>query len=149
MVKELILSQLRESVTDGGWHGPSLLDVVNGVDVSQAMAKPLKDRHTIGEIVQHTVYWMDKVNEVLEGGEHPPIGDPEDWKPVDEGRSEWESVDNWIVNAHKGLIESLHGFEGDLDAEVPGTSFSYSWMLFGLVNHNLYHAGQIAILKRK
>jgi hypothetical protein len=147
-MKKLLLSQLNESIVKGGWHGPSVLDAVKVIDASSALSKPLKDRHSIGEIVQHIVYWIDRVNGVLNGEKHPKMGDPDDWKPIEETVSEWNLIEGKIVGSYERLRESLNSVDWDMMNEtVQGTSFTYSWMLFGLVHHCLYHAGQISILK--
>lgn len=149
-MKELVLSQLKESVIDGGWHGPSLMNVVKDIDVRVALAKPLENRHSIWEIVQHVVYWIDRVDGVLNGRDHPPIGDPEDWKSVDGESSTWDSMEEEILGAYERLRNTLQqSKEERLSEKLPDADFTYFWMLFGLVHHNLYHAGQIAILKKK
>jgi hypothetical protein len=149
-MKELVLTQLKESIFDGGWHGPSLVDVIRGIDVVTALSRPLEDRHSIWEIVQHVIYWIDRVNDVLNGLEHPPMGDPEDWKPVSGESGTWDCIEKEIVETYERLMNSLLGKEEEmLDEKVPNTDFTYLWMLFGLIHHNLYHAGQIALLKQK
>lgn len=147
-MKGLILSHLEESIIKGGWHGPSLIDVVKGIEVSTALSRPLENRHSIWEIVQHVVYWIDRVNDVLKGEEHPPMGDPEDWKPVEGDSSAWDSIEEDIIGAYERLRDTIQETnEGKIRDRLPDTNFTYSWMLFGLVHHNLYHAGQIAIMK--
>jgi hypothetical protein len=149
-MKELVLTQLKESIFDGGWHGPSLVDVIRGIDVVTALSRPLEDRHSIWEIVQHVIYWIDRVNDVLNGLEHPPMGDPEDWRPVMGESGTWDCIEKEIVETYERLMNSLLGKEEEmLDEKVPNTDFTYLWMLFGLIHHNLYHAGQIALLKQK
>jgi len=149
-MKELVLTQLKESIFDGGWHGPSLVDVIRGIDVVKALSRPLENRHSIWEIVQHVIYWIDRVNDVLNGLKHPPMGDPEDWKPVSGESSTWDCIDKEIVEAYEHLMNSLLQKEEEMLGEkVPNTDFTYLWMLFGLIHHNLYHYGQIALLKQK
>jgi hypothetical protein len=148
-MKELVLSQLKESIFDGGWHGPSLVDVVKGIEVSTALSRPLENRHSIWEIVQHAVYWIDRVNDVLDGKKHPPLGDPEDWKSIVGNSSTWDSIEEDITRAYERLRNTLHETnEKKINDKLPDADFTYSWMLFGLVHHNLYHAGQIAIMKQ-
>ena len=147
-MKELVLTQLKESIFDGGWHGPSLVDVIRGIDAATASSRPLEDRHSIWEIVQHVIYWIGRVDDVLNGMGHPPMGDPEDWRPVSEESGTWDRIEREIFEAYERLVSSLQGKEEEMLCEkVPGNDFTYLWMLFGLAHHNLYHAGQIALLK--
>ncbi len=148
-MKELVLSQLKDSILDGGWHGPSLVDVIQGIDVGTALSKPLENRHSTWEIVQHVIYWIDRVNDVLNGLEHPPMGDPEDWKSVSGESANWDCIEKEIIETYERLMNSLLQKKEELLGEkVPNTDFTYSRMLFGLIHHNLYHAGQIALLKK-
>lgn len=148
-MKELVLTQLKESIFDGGWHGPSLVDVIRGIDAVTALSRPLEDRHSIWEIVQHVIYWIGRVDDVLNGLEHPPMGDPEDWKPVSGESATWDCIEEEIVEAYERLMNSLLLKEEEMLGEsVPNADFTYLWMLFGLIHHNLYHAGQIALLKQ-
>jgi len=148
-MKELVLSQLKDSILDGGWHGPSVVDVIRGIDVVTALSKPLENRHSTWEIVQHVIYWIDRVNDVLNGLEHPPMGDPEDWKTVSGESTNWDCIEKEIIETYERLMNSLLQKKEELLGEkVPNTDFTYSRMLFGLIHHNLYHAGQIALLKQ-
>ena len=75
------------------------------------------------------------------------MGDPDDWKSVKVGSSDWNSIEENIFRAYEQLRGTLQEIDEEkMDEEVKGTIFTYSWMLFGLVHHSLYHAGQIAIM---
>jgi len=106
-MKELVLSQLKDSILDGGWHGPSVVDVIRGIDVVTALSKPLENRHSTWEIVQHVIYWIDRVNDVLNGLEHPPMGDPEDWKTVSGESTNWDCIEKEIIETYERLMKTL------------------------------------------
>ncbi len=77
------------------------------------------------------------------------MGDPEDWKPVSGESANWDCIEKEIIETYERLMNSLLQKKEELLGEkVPNTDFTYSRMLFGLIHHNLYHAGQIALLKK-
>ena len=148
---ERIVDQLQRAFNGRAWHGPSVMALLSDVDADQAAARPLKERHTIWELVPHINAWRDKVRRVLGGEEMESLPEEEDWPPVDDASEEaWGEAVEELKRAHDELLEAVSGFcESRLDETVPGASYSFYNMLHGLVQHDLYHAGQIAILKKK
>ncbi len=147
---ERIVDQLQKAIGGRAWHGPPLMPLLSDVDAQQAVARPLKERHTIWELVLHINAWRDKVRRVLGGEEMESLPEEEDWPPVDDTSEEaWEKTVEELKRVHEVLIEAVSGFSEDrLDETVPGASYTFYNMLHGLVQHDLYHAGQIAILKK-
>lgn len=148
---ERIVDQLRRAFDGGAWHGPPLMPLLSDVDAEQAVVRPLEERHTIWELVLHINAWRDKVRRVLGGEEMEGLPDEEDWPTVDDtGEEAWGKAVEELKRLHDELIEAVSGFgENRLDETVPGASYSFYNMLHGLVQHDLYHAGQIAILRKK
>jgi len=148
---ERIVDQLQRASDGRAWHGPPLMLLLSEVDAEQAMARPLEGRHTIWELVLHINAWRDKVRRVLGGEEMEGLPDEEDWPPVDDtGEEAWAKAVEGLKREHDELVEAVSGFsESRLDETVPGASYSFYKMLHGLVQHDLYHAGQIAILRKK
>ena len=142
---------------DGGaWHGPSLIEALQGVNVEQATARPIEGRHTIWEIVNHCAYWMTSVGKALHGQDMEDVLETEDWMSMGETTADWRTDLDRLALAYEelqGLIAELD--DGDLE-ELVGAQFgdnffqfSYRKMLHGVADHNIYHAGQVSILKRK
>ena len=140
----------------GAWHGPSLMESLQGVDLEQAAARPIEGRHTIWEIVNHCTYWMRSVHKALHGEVMESVPETEDWVGMGETAEDWrESLDNLdlIYEKLQGKIGELD--DGDLDEMVGAQfgesffQFSFRKMLHGVADHNIYHAGQVSILKRK
>jgi uncharacterized damage-inducible protein DinB len=148
---ERIVDQLQRAFDGRAWHGAPVMALLAEVDAGQAAARPLKERHTIWELVLHINAWRDKVRRVLGGEEMESLQEEEDWPPVvDKGEEAWAKAIEELKRVHGVLIETVSGFsENRLDETIPGTSYSFYNMLHGLVQHDLYHAGQIAILRKK
>jgi uncharacterized damage-inducible protein DinB len=149
--KERIVDQLQRAFDGRAWHGPSVMALLSDVDVDQAAARPLKERHTIWELVLHINDWRDKVRRVLGGEKMESLPKEEGWPTIDDTSDEaWAKAVEELKRVHDELLEAVSSFsESRLDETVPGASYSFYNMLHGLVQHNLYHAGQIAIMKRK
>jgi uncharacterized damage-inducible protein DinB len=124
--------------------------LLSDVDAEHAMARLLEERHTIWELVLHINAWRDKVRRVLGGEAMEDLPDEEDWPHVDDtGEEAWAKAVEELKRVHDELIETVSGFsESRLDETVPGASYSFYNMLHGIVQHDLYHAGQIAILRK-
>jgi uncharacterized damage-inducible protein DinB len=148
---ERIVDQLQRAFDGRAWHGAPVMALLAEVDAGQAAARPLKERHTIWELVLHINAWRDKVRRVLGGEEMESLPDEEDWPPIDDtDEAAWAKTVEKLKRVHDELIEAVSGFsESRMGEIVPGASYSFYNMLHGLVHHDLYHAGQIAILRKK
>lgn len=145
-VKEQLVNRLDESLSSG-WHGPSLYKLVEDLSFEEASAKPLSHRHTIWEILNHIDFWMDMVSQVLKGREHPKIGELDDWPKMGSTEEEWLRVGGDFQASHENLKENILRFEKSLSDKIFPDDFTYEWMLQGLCNHNLYHTGQVILLR--
>ena len=146
---ERIDDQLRRAFEGGAWHGPSVLEILKDVTASQATARPLPGAHNIGELVLHIAAWEDACRRRLEG-DRAELSDSEDWRAM-AGTDEaaWEQVKALLIDGHRRLREAIaKADESRLDEPiVPGMPSVYI-TLHGVIQHDLYHAGQIAILKK-
>jgi uncharacterized damage-inducible protein DinB len=147
---ERIEDQLRRSIEGPAWHGPSLLELLRTVDAQHAAAKPVRDLHSIWEIVGHVTAWQDVVRRRLGGeviGDLPP---EQNFPPVtDASAVAWQREIDRLEGSSQDLRRAILTLaEEALDAPVRGKNYNVYVMLHGTVQHNLYHAGQIAILRK-
>jgi uncharacterized damage-inducible protein DinB len=150
MESSRIADQLRRSIHGEAWHGPSVMELLNDVDWRQAAAKPIAGAHSIWEIVLHIAAWADAA-ERRSRGKTVELTPAEDWPPVTDA-----SEESWRTSVRTlGLKqESLAGLaaaltDEQLEATAAGEDYSVYFLLHGVVQHNLYHAGQIALLKKR
>ena len=148
---ERILDQLRRAYEGNAWHGPSVKEVLNGITVGQAHARPLTTAHSIWELVRHIAVWEDVGRRRL-GGDlaQIEISSPEDWpSPEDMSEAAWEQAKAALDRCHQALVEAIAQVpESLLDEPIcEGLSTVYV-TLHGVIQHDLYHAGQIAMLKK-
>ena len=146
-----ILDQLERAFEGNAWHGPSVREVLAGVTAEQAHARPLRNGHTIWELVRHIAVWEDVGRRRLEGDRAQiEISSPEDWPPPeDTSEAAWESAKNALERGHQALVETIKQVpESRLNEPVAEGMSTVYVTLHGLIQHDLYHAGQIAILKK-
>ncbi len=145
-----IADQLNRSFRGEAWHGPSLQDLLREVTFEQAAARPLADVHGIWEIVLHVTAWIEIARRRLHGEAFEP-SPAQDW-PAAPAASDaaWKIALGNLEGAHEKLRGAIAAFDPErLDERCPGKHYSIYFLLHGVIQHNLYHAGQIAILKKE
>ena len=147
---ELIIDRLKTTFDGGAFHGPNFMDNLKEVDAEEARRRPIEERHTIWEIVNHCTFWIDAAVGALKGKKMPPMG--EDWPLMGETESEWTNAIENLRKAHEELVKSISNFdESRLEDKVRNDYFRYTYrkMLHGIADHNTYHSGQIAVFRKK
>jgi uncharacterized damage-inducible protein DinB len=144
-----IADQLRRAFDGRAWHGPSLLELLKDVDATTAAAQPLRNVHSIWELALHISAWDEAVRRRL-GGIKLKVTARQNFPRVPEPTTAaWNQAIAQVKRTHDALVETVAAFpDSRLFARVPGKGHNFYFMLHGVVQHELYHAGQIAILKK-
>jgi len=149
-----IADQLRRAFHGDAWHGDSLLEILDGVGAAQAAARPIKHAHSIWELVLHITAWDGAVRRRLTG-EAVDLPDEQNFPSVmDTSEAAWSRAVENTKRVHTELTEAVKAFpEERLSEKVPGKKnepdwYNFYYMLHGVAQHELYHAGQIALLKK-
>jgi uncharacterized damage-inducible protein DinB len=148
---ERILDQLKHTYEGNAWHGPSVREALDGVRAEQATARPLTGAHNIWELVQHIAVWEDAVRRRLAGDRAQiTLASPQDWPPAGEAsEAAWQQAKTALDRVHEALREAIARVpESRLDEPILEGMSSVYVTLHGIIHHDLYHAGQIAILKK-
>lgn len=147
-----IADQLRRAYDGEAWHGPALFEILHGVTAAQAAARPIRGAHRIWEVVQHVAVWNDAGRRRMAGEvvQPPPH---EDWPAVkDESPEAWQRTLAHLKQTLDALASAVEACpDARLSEKVPGKEpdfYTLYYMLHGIVQHALYHAGQIALLKK-
>ena len=142
-----IADQLQRSQRGPAWHGPALGELLAGVDAAVAERRFLPGAHTIREILLHVAAWQSAALHAVEGRQMPDLAGLEDWPGAGSREQDWSDAVDRLDRVNQTLVAALGKFpEERLSEKVPGRSESFYFLLHGVVQHNLYHAGQIAIL---
>lgn len=149
----LIEDQIGRMADGEAWHGASIREALAGVTAAQAAARPIPNAHTIWEIVHHMMAWATEVEARLGRAARALAGDA-DWPPVTKtDAAAWNAARDALAQAHVRLRGTIREFPpsrlGDsVRSPADATSGSFYVMLHGLAQHDAYHTGQIAILKK-
>lgn len=151
---ETVLNLLEPPTGKGLWFGgASPLGSIRGITPQTAAWKPSPDRHSIWELTLHIAYWKYAVRRLLDGS--PKGGfprSPANWPTVSNNIDEisWKQDRAVLREEHRMLVENVRSFdETRLDELAPGSDkWTFSDLMFGAATHDIYHVGQIQILKR-
>jgi uncharacterized damage-inducible protein DinB len=144
-----IADQLHRAYHGGAWHGPALRQLLRSVTAKQAAARPLRGAHTIWELVLHITAWKRAVLRRMQG-KALSLSPAENFPPMPQATiANWKRTLDALRTAQNDLHRAISALpESRLKKIVPGKRYSLYFMLHGLVQHDLYHAGQIALLKK-
>lgn len=153
---ERIVDQLRREHAGDPWHGSSLCTILERVTATQAFARPVPGAHSIWELVLHVTAWKNEVRHRLSG---LSAGEPEegDWPEVGEPTEDrWRDALARLEHAHQDLLAAVRRLPesrlftptNDERNRETGSGVTYYVLLHGAVQHDVYHAGQIALLKK-
>jgi len=151
-----IIDQLEREHSGDPWHGSPLSQILDGVSPTAASARPVPGAHSIWELVLHMAAWKNEVRHRLAGSPaaEPPEGD---WPAVGEvNEVAWMQARERLDLAHRLLVSAIREFPearlyeatNDHRDRALGIGVTYYELLHGLVQHDVYHAGQIAVLKK-
>lgn len=144
-----IADQLRRAFEGNAWHGPALLELLEDVDAATAAAKPLAHVHSIWELVLHIAAWDGAALVRLSGRKCQPSGTDNFPPVVRPTEAAWHKAVATTKRAHDTLVSAVAGLtDSRLQDRVPGKRYNFYHMLHGIAQHELYHAGQIALLKK-
>jgi len=139
----------RRAFEGDSWHGPDVLDVLDGVNADLASRKKIPSAHSIWELVLHMRVQEEIVLRLLRGGRVQDPTPEEDWPPAGNGETAWKDTLAALRETHDELNRTIAALDdAKLEAVPPGGRRSFYQLAHGAVHHNLYHAGQIAILKK-
>lgn len=140
MDKTQLLALLDEAYDKKSWHGTNLRGSLRGVDEIRAAWRAAPGRHNIWEITLHAAYWKYAVRRRLTGEKRGSFAlKGSNWFPRPDGASSWPSALRLLAGEHRQLRAAVS--LAKLDAQS-------ARLIRGIAAHDLYHAGQIQLLKR-
>ena len=145
-----IEGRLRAAFEGPAWHGPAVLEVLRDVTPAEAVARPITGAHTIWELVLHLSGTYDLVLRRLRG-DAKPLTPAEDWPPMAKPTdANWQEAIAALRGRNDAARHAVLRFDPSrltlpLVPQPPYTAYE---QFIGLTQHDLYHAGQIALLKR-
>ncbi len=148
----LLLDALDEAFARSSWHGPNLRGSVRGLTSRQAAARPARGRHNIWELTVHAAYWKYAAWRRLTGGERGSFAlSGSNWFPSPSPLTDaaWKEAVDLLVKEHRRLRQAVAALPASALSKVTkGGRETNVRMIRGMAAHDLYHAGQIQLLKR-
>lgn len=147
-----LLEILDQAFNRKAWHGPNLRGALRGVQATQALWRPAPGRHSIWEIALHAAYWKYAVRRRISAEKPRTFALPgRNWiaPAPPAGQDEWHAALALLDREHRLLRESVACFPlSKLSRRPAGSRYTYESLICGAAFHDVYHAGQIQLLKR-
>jgi uncharacterized damage-inducible protein DinB len=151
LLHDVFIGELLSHQPGEAWHGPAVLGLVEDLSAEQAAKKPLPGVHSIWELTLHIANWNEIVVRRL-GGEAVEglINTEQDWpRQADGDEQAWRQTVDRLKRSYESLLAAIAAASDQKLAEkAPNRKFSNYVMLHGIIHHNVYHAGQIAMLRK-
>jgi hypothetical protein len=149
---EPLLQLLDEAYSRAAWHGPNLRGSIRGLTRREAARRIRPGRHNIWEIVIHAAYWKYVVRRRLTGEKRGSFSLPgSNWfgRPVDRSEKAWRAAVALLGKEHQLLKETVSSVKPqDLDRRSRGSKTIARRLIAGIAFHDVYHAGQIQLIKK-
>jgi len=142
---ERTIEELNRSWNGNPWYGPSLRPMLDGITEEQARAHPLKNAHSILELVAHSAFWMEMTVKRLEGFTGEATKE-QDWRDV--SKLSWREALADLEKRYTALLDRLARLNDEQMNAPARKHMTVYAVLIGVIEHNVYHAGQIALLKK-
>ncbi len=148
----LLADQIRRAFDGEAWHGDSVLEILKGVKAETAAAHPISGAHSIWELVLHIACWDDVTIQRAGGKALMPSAEENFPAVTDTSEAAWKKAVEHLKRSHSNLVETVAAFpDSRLQEQVPGKTgdyYDFYYLFSGIVQHELYHAGQIVLLKK-
>jgi uncharacterized damage-inducible protein DinB len=149
---ELLLKTIDQAYDHRSWHGTNLRGSIRGLSLERAAWRPAPGRHNVWELVVHAAYWKYAVARRFTGesrGSFPLKGSNWFARPQLVTGKEWKADVQLLDQMHALLRDCIENLPpGELSRTPKGSRVSNEFILTGIAAHDLYHAGQIQLLKK-
>jgi uncharacterized damage-inducible protein DinB len=131
------------------WHGTALCKLLAGVTAEKAAAHPIQGAHSIWEEVLHAITWRNRAIRLLDGQALAPVTDDENWpKPSGNSAAAWQQTLDELARTQERFEAAMIALTDErLSEKTPEKPYSFYVLVHGVIQHDAYHAGQIALLK--
>jgi uncharacterized damage-inducible protein DinB len=153
MKKEIqsIIRNLQNTLNGQPWFGRAVYSIIEEVDATKVYTNPNGTEHSLIELLYHMITWATFCLIQLKNAPPEEIKAAEsmDWREIDPAKHNWKKGMEEFKEIHQQIVSILETKNDEFLAEmVMGRKFNYRFMLNGLIQHNIYHLGQIAYIKK-
>ena len=153
MNKEIqsIIHNLQNVNSGTPWYGRSVYEMLEEIDPAIVHKKPNDESHSLVELLYHMITWADFTLKRIEGDKIQDLAAFEklDWREIDPAVHDWKKGIAQFKKIHEGIIAQLETKDDTFLKEIVDyRNYNFRFLLNGLIQHNIYHIGQIAYLKK-
>jgi uncharacterized damage-inducible protein DinB len=139
-----IADSYRAATVKAAWYGPSLAELLAQISPDHATTPPVPGSHSISELLQHLLLWNERIRNTSDSNPLPPWRPEKDWS---EPPIPWNELLSRWSQSRDLLEDKIRNFPiDDLAKQVHGRNYPYETLFRGIVEHTIYHSGQIAML---
>src|ERR1700674_1572966 len=136
----------RAATVKAAWYGPSRAELLAELLSELATTRPVPGSHSISELLQHLLLWNERIRNTSASNSLPPWKPEKDWA---EPPTPWKDLVSRWRQSRALLEERIRKFPiEDMAKQVPGRNYPYETLFHGIVEHTIYHSGQIAMVLR-
>lgn len=146
-----IIRNLENTLDGEPWYGRPVYALLREVDASVAFNKPTPGSHSLIDLLYHMLTWADFTLKRLEGDKVNDLAFSEkmDWREMDPKIHDWDEGLAALIATHQQIIALLQTKSDELLKEIVDyRQYNFRFLLNGLIQHNIYHAGQVAYVKK-
>jgi uncharacterized damage-inducible protein DinB len=153
-ILNLDIHQQYAEIYDGdNWVGVSFCSAIDGVTPEMAFRQPPGNRNSIAAIVKHMTQWKLFVIQKLQGNANYDVNQDDSLNVstlAADPTAGWRHLLEQMENSHEDLLEALEDLSPeDLDKQVGGRDYDVKYLINGVALHDMYHTGQIELLKKQ
>lgn len=149
---ELLIEMIDQAFDHPSWHGTNLRGSLKGLKLDQLLWRPGPKRNSIWDLALHSAYWKYAVHRRMTGGEKGQFPrKPSNYPaiPKNPDRKAWHKDLALLVEWHNKLRQAIVDFPPSRWSDRPAESkYNFMQTVYGVASHDLYHAGQIQLLKK-
>ena len=146
-----IITNLETTLTGEPWFGRAVYTLLDEIDETKVFTKSNDKDHSLIELLWHMNTWAEFTLANLENrsSEELKTIEENDWRTIDPKKHSWKNGMEELKSIHKKIAEILAEKDDNFLKEiVPNRKFNFRFMLNGLIQHNIYHAGQVAYVNK-
>jgi uncharacterized damage-inducible protein DinB len=147
-----IIHNLQNVLSGQPWYGRAVYGIIDEIDPAIVHTKPAGNSHSLIELLYHMITWAGFTLSRLDGDKKQDVTAFEklDWREIDPKVHTWENGIREYREIHQRIMAILETKEDDfLRGIVDHREYNFRFLLNGLIQHNIYHAGQIAYVKKQ
>jgi hypothetical protein len=145
---DAILQQYDDTMRGDAWYGDAVGKILDGIDARCAAAQPLPAVHSIWQLVMHMEFWETVAVQRLSRKVTPDLTLNFPQTPVAD-EQQWKKTLERFRHSNGEFRRAISTLDpAKLDDKTPDGKYSFRWEVCGVIQHHIYHAGQISLLKK-